>query len=86
MTRTGYTIDLTQLSSTIENLRNKYEASNQSVSFLRARNKFKGTYKEKEIEQKEFKMDPSQFGAIVKTILQEKLRKGLGVIGYRWDD
>ena len=35
VTRTGYTIDLTHISNTIDELRSKYEKDNFAVSFLR---------------------------------------------------
>lgn len=76
VTKTGYTIDLSQLSTKIEKLRNKYEQSNSEVSFLRSRKGLKGEALEKEIEEEQFKMNPSEFGAIVKNILKEKLGEG----------
>jgi hypothetical protein len=73
VTRTGYTIDLSQISSTIDLLRLKYDEGNQDISCFRAKNKFKDEYTEKQIDESEFKMEPKEFGAIVKTILDEKL-------------
>lgn len=53
MTKTGYTIDLTEISSTVDMLRQKYDKGNQNISLFRSKNKFKDSFPVKQIDIKE---------------------------------
>lgn len=73
ITRTGFTIDLSKVSNTITNLRDKYELQNKEVSFLRAKSKFKDEVHDDKPIKAEHKMGPEDFAATITNILNEKL-------------
>uniref|UniRef100_A0A7S3KIK9 Uncharacterized protein n=1 Tax=Euplotes crassus TaxID=5936 RepID=A0A7S3KIK9_EUPCR len=80
VTQTGYVIDLSHVSTTIEKLCKKYEKGHGTVSFLRPKKNFddqkhisRNIILEKKVKEEIYCMEPSEFGTVVKEILKEKL-------------
>lgn len=65
---------MTEISNTVDILRKKYETENQEVSFLRSKIKLKNEpISPEELSKDRYKMEPREFGVLIKTILEEKL-------------